>query len=59
MREGDVLVVWKIDRLGRSLSHLIRIVEDLKERGVAFRSLRGSVGISAIIPAKGKRSCLD
>ncbi len=43
LREGDVLVVWKIDRLGRSLSHLIRIVEDLKERGVAFRSLTEAI----------------
>lgn len=33
-----MLVVWKLDRLGRSLSHLIQIVEDLKMRGV-FRSL--------------------
>ena len=39
LRAGDVLVVWKLDRLGRSLSHLIRIVEELKQRGVAFRSL--------------------
>lgn len=39
LRRGDVLVVWKLDRLGRSLSHLIRIVDGLKERGVAFRSL--------------------
>lgn len=39
LRPGDVLVVWKLDRLGRSLSHLIRIVEELKCRGVAFRSL--------------------
>ncbi|MDE4915989.1 recombinase family protein [Methylobacterium sp. 092160098-2] len=39
LRAGDVLVVWKLDRLGRSLSHLIRIVEELKGRGVAFRSL--------------------
>jgi len=40
---GDVLVVWKLDRLGRSLSHLIRIVEDLKMRGVAFRSLTEAI----------------
>jgi len=36
MRAGDMLVVWKLDRLGRSLSHLIRIVEELKQRGAAF-----------------------
>src|SRR4051794_35659351 len=39
LRAGDVLVVWKLDRLGRSLSHLVRILEDLKGRGVAFRSV--------------------
>ena len=39
LRPGDILVVWKLDRLGRSLSHLIRIVEEIKTRGVAFRSL--------------------
>jgi DNA invertase Pin-like site-specific DNA recombinase len=33
------LVVWKLDRLGRSLSHLLTIVTGLKEKGVAFRSL--------------------
>lgn len=43
MREGDVLIVWKLDRLGRSLSHLIRIVEDLKIRGVAFKSLTEAI----------------
>ena len=36
---GDVLVVWKLDRLGRSLSHLLSIINTLKEKGVAFRSL--------------------
>ena len=36
---GDVLVVWKLDRLGRSLSHLLVIVTKLKDRQVAFRSL--------------------
>ena len=36
---GDVLVVWKLDRLGRSLSHLLSIVATLKGSKVAFRSL--------------------
>jgi len=39
VRPGDVLVVWKLDRLGRSLSHLLAIVTSLKEKQVAFRSL--------------------
>ncbi len=39
LRNGDVLVVWKLDRLGRSLPNLLAIIADLKERGVAFRSL--------------------
>jgi len=43
LRKGDVLVVWKLDRLGRSLSHLIRIVEELKVHGVAFRSLTEAI----------------
>jgi DNA invertase Pin-like site-specific DNA recombinase len=37
--KGDGLVVWKLDRLGRSLPHLLTIVTDLKDRGVFFRSL--------------------
>ncbi len=39
VRPGDVLVVWKLDRLGRSLSHLLSIVNALKEKQVAFRSV--------------------
>ncbi len=39
-REGDVLVVWKLDRLGRSLRELIDLVNALQNRGVGFRSLR-------------------
>lgn len=39
LRNGDCLVVWKLDRLGRSLPHLLSIITDLKGRGVAFRSL--------------------
>ena len=36
---GDVLVVWKLDRLGRSLPHLVTLLEELRGRGVQFRSL--------------------
>ena len=39
LRKGDTLVVWRLDRLGRSLGHLIRTVEDLGSRGIGFRSL--------------------
>jgi DNA invertase Pin-like site-specific DNA recombinase len=39
VRTGDVLVVWKLDRLGRSLPHLLAVVMDLKRKGVGFRSL--------------------
>ena len=39
LRNGDILIVWKLDRLGRSLSHLLTIITDLKKRGVAFRSI--------------------
>ena len=43
VREGDVLVTWKLDRLGRSLPHLIETVASLKKRGVGFRSLTEAV----------------
>jgi len=39
LREGDTLVVWRLDRLGRSLSDLVRIVSELESKGVAFESL--------------------
>jgi DNA invertase Pin-like site-specific DNA recombinase len=39
LRAGDVLVVWRLDRLGRSLKYLIEIITTLNERGVGFKSL--------------------
>src|SRR5215212_1097565 len=39
-RDGDSLVVWRLDRLGRSLAHLIETVRNLQQRGVRFRSLQ-------------------
>jgi DNA invertase Pin-like site-specific DNA recombinase len=40
-REGDLLVVWKLDRLGRNTKHLLEIVEDLTQRGVGLKTLTG------------------
>lgn len=39
IKPGDVLIVWKLDRLGRSLTHLIEIINTLKSNGVGFRSI--------------------
>jgi DNA invertase Pin-like site-specific DNA recombinase len=41
LREGDTLVVWKLDRLGRNLRHLVNTVHDLMERKIGFRVLSG------------------
>lgn len=43
LREGDTLVVWKLDRLGRSLKHLIESVQELDNRGVGFKSLQDNI----------------
>src|SRR4051794_10306626 len=43
LRPGDTLVVWRLDRLGRSLPHLIETVKQLQERGVGFRSLQEQI----------------
>ena len=43
LREGDTLVVWKLDRLGRSLKHLIEVVNHLHQRNISFKSLQENI----------------
>jgi DNA invertase Pin-like site-specific DNA recombinase len=43
MRKGDVLVVWKLDRLARSLKQLVLILEGLAQRGIGFRCLAPAI----------------
>jgi DNA invertase Pin-like site-specific DNA recombinase len=43
VRQGDTLVVWRLDRLGRSLSHLIQVTTGLEQRGVGFKSLQEGI----------------
>lgn len=41
LRQGDTLVVWKLDRLGRDLRHLVNTAADLNQRGIGFKVLTG------------------
>jgi len=43
LREGDILVVWKLDRLGRSIQHLIQTIKELSDHGIGFKSLQESI----------------
>jgi DNA invertase Pin-like site-specific DNA recombinase len=43
LRKGDVLVVWRLDRLGRSLKHLIELMTELEGQGIGFQSLQESI----------------
>jgi DNA invertase Pin-like site-specific DNA recombinase len=43
LREGDTLIVWKLDRLGRSVKHLVDLVGALHQRGVQFKSLTDAI----------------
>lgn len=47
LRPGDTLTVWKLDRLGRSLKHLVATVSQLQEQNVAFCSLRENINTSS------------
>ena len=43
LRDGDTLVVWKLDRLGRSVKHLVDLVGDLHKKGIQFKSLTDAI----------------
>jgi DNA invertase Pin-like site-specific DNA recombinase len=43
LRDGDTLVVWKLDQLGRSVKHLVDLVGELQEKGIQLRSLTDSI----------------
>ena len=54
LRKGDVLLVWKLDRLGRDLRHLVNVVQDLADRGVGFKVLSGQGAEMDTTTASGK-----
>ncbi len=51
LNEGDTLVVWKLDRLGRSMRNLVLLVDELRQRGIHFKSLTDSIDTSSPIGA--------
>ena len=57
LRAGDVLVVWKLDRLGRSLAHLVNTVKDLSDRNIGLRVLTGKGAQIDTTTASGRRWC--
>lgn len=54
LRHGDTLVVWKLDRLGRDLRHLVNIVHDLTQRGIGLKVLTGQGAAIDTTTAPGK-----
>jgi len=54
LREDDTLVVWKLDRLGRDLKHLVNTVQNLEERGIGFKVLSGQGAHIDTTTASGK-----
>src|SRR5512144_2548436 len=54
LREGDVLVVWKLDRLGRDLRHLVNTVQDLSDRSIGLKVLSGRGAEVDTTTASGK-----
>ena len=53
-RQGDVIVVWRLDRLGRNLRHLVNLVQDLNDRDIGIRVLAGQGASLDTTTASGK-----
>jgi DNA invertase Pin-like site-specific DNA recombinase len=49
LRSGDTLVVWRLDRLGRTLHHLLELINELKEKGIMFRSIQDGIDTTTSI----------
>jgi DNA invertase Pin-like site-specific DNA recombinase len=49
LREGDTLVVWRLDRLGRSLTHLVETINGFKDTGIQFKSLQEEINTSTAV----------
>lgn len=45
-REGDTIVVWRLDRLGRSIKHLLEVVKELEDKGIGFTSIQENINTS-------------
>jgi DNA invertase Pin-like site-specific DNA recombinase len=54
LRKGDMLIVWKLDRLGRDLTHLVNLVDKLHQRGIGFKVLTGQGANIDTTTASGK-----
>ncbi len=54
LRAGDILMVWKLDRLGRNLRHLVNVVHELTERGIGLKVLTGQGAAIDTTTASGK-----
>jgi DNA invertase Pin-like site-specific DNA recombinase len=55
LRKGDTLIVWKLDRLGRNLKHLVSTVHELEDKGIGFKVMAGHG--ANIDTSKGSMSC--
>ncbi len=54
LRAGDTLIVWKLDRLGRSLTHLVNLIDDLQKHGIGLKVLTGQGANIDTTTASGK-----